>query len=78
MKIIKQEVTELKDQLLIWKSLFGGDIIEDRLQGDCGRIDSYNFDLFELFIFHIRFTEEVTVKRILLPEKYYPILFSDS
>lgn len=78
MKIIKQEVTELKDQLLIWKSLFGGDIIEDRLQGDCGRIDSYNFDFFELFIFHIQFTEEVTVKRILLPEKYYPILFSDS
>lgn len=78
MKVLKQKVTELKSQLNIWKDLFGGDIIDNKLVGQSGNIESYAFDLFDMFIFHVEFKEEVTVVRIQTSNVYYPIIFSDT
>lgn len=77
MKVLKQKVTELESQLLIWKELFGGEIINNKLAGPNGSIESYAFDIFDMFIFHVEFKEEVTVERIHSSEICYPIIFSD-
>lgn len=77
MKIVKQKITGQKDQLQIWQELFGGEIAEGKLTSKSGTINSYAFDLFELYIFQVQFEEETTVERIHTPTPYYPVLFSD-
>lgn len=78
MKVLKQKVTEQKSQLRIWQELFGGDIIDNKLVGQSGSIESYAFDIFDMFIFHVEFKEEVTVERIHSSDICYPIIFSDT
>lgn len=77
MKVLKQKITGQKDQLQIWKELFGGEITDGKLHGKHGSINSYAFDFFELYIFQIKFEEETTVERIHTPTRFYPVLFSD-
>lgn len=78
MKVLKQKITELNDQLRIWKELFGGEIVGNKLNGENGRIDAYSFGIYEMFIFHVKFKENVTVERIHSSEIYYPVIFSDT
>ncbi|BDD05144.1 helix-turn-helix transcriptional regulator [Aureibacter tunicatorum] len=79
MKEFVFEITDLHEQLKIWQTLFGGEIMDNTLHSPLGIVECYEFDTHDILIMKAKAKEPWFMKRIQQPDMtFYPIWFTNT
>ncbi|MFS2718961.1 AraC family transcriptional regulator [Parabacteroides merdae] len=79
MRYIEHTFQGIENDLENWQKLLGGTIDGNTLFTAEGTIKEYKFDFHQIIVMRLFLTENVISKRIVgKPQRYYPIIFSDT